>query len=173
MSDRDRVITLLEEQNTLLRAILAALSPDATAARGAAGAVASDRDLDGQYGNPEVRTNPKRWDGPSFRGRRFSECSAEFLDVYAELLEWQGQQSDKKNERTNTNKPLGDYRRQDAARARGWAKRIRAGLVQQAPRGPEPPPPGYSGPLGGPTFEEETGGDFAPSNDFTPNNWRQ
>lgn len=162
MADRDRVVALIEEQNTLLRAILQALSPDAPAARGAAGAVASDRDLDGQYGNPEVRTDPKRWNGPTFKGRRYSECSPEFLDVLAEFLEWQGQQSDRKNERTNNNKPVGDYRRQDAARARGWAKRIREGKVQQPQR--ETPSERQ------PAFAQ--GNEFEEVGDWTPNNWR-
>ena len=161
MPDRDRVIALLEEQNGLLRGILQALSPDAPAVR-ATVTVASDRDLDGQYGNPVIRTDPRRWDGPTFRGRRYSECPPEYLDALAEFLEWQGQQSDKKNERSNSNRPLGDYRRQDAARARGWAKRIREGKVQQAPR--QAPPAQQA------AFAE--GNEFEEVGDFMPDNWR-
>ncbi len=89
-------------------------------------AVASDRDLDGRYGDPVLKFNPRDWSGPSFKDRRFSECPPALLDMAAETLEWFGKQADEKDERTNSGKPVGDYKRQDAARARGWAKRLRA-----------------------------------------------
>jgi hypothetical protein len=30
--------------------------------------VASDRDLDGKYGNPVLKFNPRDWNGPSVQG---------------------------------------------------------------------------------------------------------
>lgn len=164
MADRDRVIAILEEHTALLRSILAALSPGAGASRSAAGAVASDRELDSQYGNPEVRgKDPREWKGPPMRGRKYSECPAEYLDLLAESLEWQAQQAEKKNELTNGGKPVAEFRRKDAARARGWAKRMRAGQAQQQPPRQEPVErqPAFA-----------TGNEFEEVGDFTPNNWR-
>lgn len=91
--------------------------------------VASDRDLDGRYGNPQVKFMPRDWTGPSFVGRPMSECPADLLDLLAETFEYFARKSDEAGELTNKNKPVGDYKRQDAARARGWAKRIRDGKV--------------------------------------------
>lgn len=87
--------------------------------------VVSDADLDGKYGDPEVKAkDPRDWTGPTMRGRRFSECPAEYLDMVAERLDYFCS--------TNTGATEDDqkklkYQRLDAARARGWAKRIRAG----------------------------------------------
>lgn len=89
--------------------------------------VASDRDLDGQYGNPQVKFMPRDWTGASFKGRKFSDCPAELLDMFADTFDWFAQQAEQKGEMTDRGKPVADYKRQDAARARGWAKRIRDG----------------------------------------------
>lgn len=90
------------------------------------GAVASDRDLDGQYGDPEVkRKDPPRWDGPSFVGRRYSECPPDYLDCLVGFLEWKAGKDSEKG--TDEGNKYAKYARTDAARARGWAKRKRAG----------------------------------------------
>lgn len=94
--------------------------------------IASDRDLDGQHGNPVVKFNPRDWTGASCKGRRMSECPAPFLDLLAQTFDYFGDQAEQKNERTNSGKPVADYKRADAARARGWAQRIRDGKVTQA-----------------------------------------
>lgn len=104
--------------------------------RAAAGPrVAADRDLNGQYGNPKVSFNPRDWTGASCKGRRMSECPAEFLDMLAETFDYFAGQAEEKDERTNNGKPVAEYKRTDAARARGWAKRVREGhsSVQQQP----------------------------------------
>ncbi len=95
--------------------------------------IASDRDLDGKFGNPEVKFMPRDWTGPSFKGRRFSECPPELLDLFANTFDWFADQADQKNERTNKGEPVSKYKRADAARARGWAQRIRTGKHVQAP----------------------------------------
>lgn len=119
---RNRSIDLLFSIDKTLKSILRVLAADA------GGEIASDRDLDGKYGDPEVRSDRvKDWTGPSMKGRRYSECPPEFLDRLAGLLEWQGKKSDEENQRTDKGKLVGDYRRADAARARGWAKRMRDG----------------------------------------------
>ena len=58
------------------------------------------------------------------RGKRFSECPPEYLDMVAERLDYFCS--------TNTGATEDDQKKRkyqwlDAARARGWAKRIRAG----------------------------------------------
>lgn len=94
--------------------------------------VADDRDLDGRYGDPVLKVNPRDWTGPSYKGRRFSECPAPLLELVAETYEYFARQADEKDERTDKGKPVGDFKRQDAARARGWAQRIRSGRhIQQ------------------------------------------
>jgi hypothetical protein len=96
------------------------------------GAVASDDDLDGKYGDPEIRMRVKDWTGPDFKGRRCSQIPKEhvaFLDQYADLLEWKAGKEASEPEKAK----YAPLTRKDAARARGWAARIRAGKVTQAP----------------------------------------
>lgn len=102
----------------------------------AAQQVASDRDLDGKHGNPEIKFNPRDWTGPSHKGRTMSECPAEFLEMVAETFDYFARQADEKDERTERGKPVADFKRADAARARGWAKRIREGT--HTPPAPQP-----------------------------------
>ena len=103
--------------------------------------IASDADLDGQYGNPEVKKDPPRWTGDSHVGRRYSECSPEYLDEMAGFQTWAAERDEKKA----APMPDGDdkkkaeknawYARQRAGYARGWAARLRAGWKPPAPQG--------------------------------------
>lgn len=86
-------------------------------------------DLDSQYGNPLVRKNPPRWDGESFEGRPYSECSPAFLRTLAGFLQWKAGKEDEEPEKAKYAK----YSRLDAARALGWAARNEA-----KPSEPEP-----------------------------------
>lgn len=120
--------------------------------------VASDRDLDGKYGNPIVKFMPRDWNGASFKGARFSECPPDLLDMLANTFDWFADQAEQKNERTNSGKPVAGYKRADAARARGWAKRIREGRhVQSAPA---------AAPAGGWAETEDSTGDAGWSQGF-------
>jgi len=80
-----------------------------------------DSELDSDHGNPIVRKDPTNWKGRSFQGKRFSECSPEYLDLIARVKEW----SAGKNEADPAKKKYADYDRLDAARARSWAARKR------------------------------------------------
>ena len=93
---------------------------------------ASDRDLDSQYGDPEVKTEPRDWTGDSCKGRRMSECPAEFLDLLAEMFDYFADKAEAANEKASNGKPKAEYNRRDAARARGWARRIRSGYKPSA-----------------------------------------
>lgn len=86
-------------------------------------AVAPDADLDGQYGDPVIRRDPKRWTGESYVGSHFSQTTPEYLEEVASFKEWQAQQDDKKADEESKKKA--GWNRKDAARARGWAKRLR------------------------------------------------
>ena len=95
----------------------------AASARPDATPPAADSDLDGPYGNPEIKFDPKRWSGPSFVGCRFSDCPPDYLETLAGYLDWQARVADEKNEVLNNGKPKSHYKRLDSGRARGWAKR--------------------------------------------------
>lgn len=80
--------------------------------------VASDADLDGPYGNPDVRFDPKRWKGPSYVGCKMSDCPSDYLECTADFADWLA----KKRREEGDEKKAG-YAARDAARARGWARR--------------------------------------------------
>lgn len=86
---------------------------------------APDGDLDSKYGDPEVRAkDPRDWTGVPMKGLKFSECPAEYLDLLADRFDYfAGKEPDPKK---------ANYNRKDAARARGWAARKRAGWVNTA-----------------------------------------
>ncbi len=84
-------------------------------------AVASDVDLDSQYGNPTVKFNPRDWTGTSCKGLTYADCPADFLDILASTLEFFA------NKNAADDPKKAGYERKDAARARGWAKRLRSG----------------------------------------------
>ena len=84
-------------------------------------AVASATELDSQYGNPTVKFNPRDWSGDSCKGRSYADCPADFLDTLASTLEYFAD----KNAADDPKKA--GYERKDAARARGWAARVRDG----------------------------------------------
>lgn len=131
----------------LLRSIDASLKTLIRQSAGQTGAdVADDRDLDGKYGDPEVRFNPRDWTGDSCKGLRMSECPPAFLDLLAETFDYFARKAEETGEEYN-GKPVAPYKRKDAARARGWAKRLRAGYrPPQQPEFNEPEPspaPGF------------------------------
>ena len=134
MSNSDRVLELLASIDVSLKQLLARASTGASAS----GPVANDRDLDSQYGNPEVRMkDPRDWSGPTMRGRKFSECPPDYLDMIADRFDYFASKADEAGEKLENGQPASKYKRVDAARARGWAKRIREGRhVQVAPVAP-------------------------------------
>lgn len=101
--------------------------------------VASDRDLDSQYGDPQVKKQPRGWNGPNQVGKRYSQTSPEFLDMMADFLDWKAGKNDEdaadetaEAEDRSSAKKFAKYARADAARARGWAARLRAGWKPKA-----------------------------------------
>jgi hypothetical protein len=88
--------------------------------------VASDSELDSLRGNPEVRFIPRRWSGADCKGKRYSECEPEFLDMLAEALEWFAQREEESGAVDKNGNPKSKWTRLDASRARGWSARRRA-----------------------------------------------
>lgn len=153
-------IGLLKSIDASLKALVSFARGRQAAARPATPTIAADADLDGKYGNPLLKFKPRDWTGPSFKDRRFSECPAVLLDLVAETCDYFAREAEKKDERTAKGHPVADYKRQDAARARGWAKRIRAGYVAPGFE-TQPIAPPFAAPASDPFatsgFEEEDG----------------
>lgn len=99
------------------------------------GAIASDAEMAGKYGDPEVRFDPRDWSGESFKRSKFSECPADYLDLLAVVLDGFAEQESDAKKKT--------YKLRDARLARGWAARKRAGWRPpgEEQHQDEPPPP--------------------------------
>ena len=89
--------------------------------------IATDADLDSQYGDPTVKFSPRDWTGDEFRQQPFSATTPEFLDLLAKAYD------SFFAKKTAENDPKAKWEAITAARARGWAVRLRAGWKPKAP----------------------------------------
>lgn len=137
----------LEARIAGLEARMAALESGGGARAGGqssgGGAIASDYEMSGQYGDKVINKDPKRWleqGGAEYAGCKMSECPSDYLLAVADLYDWQADM-DEKNGKTYVSKsgknagkelPTAPLKRKDAALARGWARRN----AQTAPGGP-------------------------------------
>jgi hypothetical protein len=70
--------------------------------------IAPDADLDGQYGDPIVKAqDPRDWTGPSQKGKHFSECSSEYLELVAKRLDFFAEKAESTNELTTSRQAEG------------------------------------------------------------------
>lgn len=99
--------------------------------------VASDFDMDGQYGNPTVNFVPPQWKGEpqNLKGLRYSDCPPAFLDVFAAFKDSCADRDEETGKLTQKGKPAAPYARRDAALARGWARRLRTPVVPERENG--------------------------------------
>jgi hypothetical protein len=105
-----------------MRAAFADLKRRVEALERASGLYASDAELDDpKWGNPVVKFMPRDWTGGDMTGKTYSECPPEFLDVLAERMAWSAANPKEGKEK------YAEYDRKNAARARSWARRLRAG----------------------------------------------
>lgn len=114
---RLETIRLLTSIDAHLSRIADALAPKATAV-----------DLDGPHGDPIVKAkDPRDWSGDSMKGKHFSECPPEYLDLLAERYDYFAGKdgADAKDVR---------FAKLDGSRARAWAARLRSGWT--APQAP-------------------------------------
>ena len=133
-ADRDTVVRLLTSIDASLKKLVGQQQAVLAAAPKP---VADAKDLDSPHGDPVLRFTVRNWTGAPYKGRRFSECPPALLDMIADSLEYFARKDDEENAVTNNGKPKSVYRRADAARARGWAKRMRDGHMTHTN---EPPP---------------------------------
>ena len=123
MSATEETLSLLRSIDGTLKAMLALAkrrTPDQKV-------IASDKDLDGKYGDPKVTFDPRDWTGPSFKGCNLSQCPAEFLDLLAETYAYFALKNETAGAVTDKGKPKAEFDRRSEGRARGWAKRVREG----------------------------------------------
>lgn len=141
-ADMARLLEIADRIDARLGAgAAAALATGHAVAPTSGGAIASDADLDGKYGDPEIRMNIPafKWPGEQHKGKKMSAVrDAAFLEAYAAQLEWSADEDVKKG-KTYVDKKTGEVKqsdgklsRMDAARARGWAARVRAGRITAA-----------------------------------------
>lgn len=158
-----------DEALTLLRSIDASLKQLLALSRTSKPVdIAPDSDLDGQWGDPTIKAkDPRDWTGPSMKGRRFSECSSEYLELLAKRMDFFAEQEERTGKTTTSGKPTAPYTRRDAARARGWAKRHRDGWTPRngngrTPAATSPPDGGFAESSEWPTETEPmTDGDIS------------
>lgn len=138
MADDPRVLVLAEmcKQTGLLTDIhnlLVDVLDKLDGKSDAAPAPAPPVSLDGPHGDPIVKTkDPRDWTGDTMTGRTFSQCPPAYLDLLASRYDYFAEkETDEKKRRYNT---------LDAARARGWAARIRAGYQPPAAEAAESEP---------------------------------
>lgn len=83
-------------------------------------------DIDGQYGDPEIRKDPspKHWTGASYKGRKMSQCPPEYLDAFAKYKDACAYMNEKEGDPDKAKYVT--YDRRDAKRARAWAERLRS-----------------------------------------------
>lgn len=126
----------------------AAASKGASPSPAPSGGVAPASDLDSKYGDEKIKMNPRDWKGTPRKGQTMSQAEPEFLDMYAESMDYFAGK--------NEDPTKAGYDRRSASRARGWAARMRGGW--KAP----PPPPEPENPFasngGGGGFGNDTGG---------------
>jgi hypothetical protein len=128
-------LTVLVEIRDALRQLLAVSKgkPSAVVSR-AVNPIATDADLDHpKYGNPDIKTPPRDWTGPFRAGQRMSESEPALLDLVAERYDYFATKNDREQAVTDKGQPKSDYDRRAAAKARGWAKRLRAGYRPRTP----------------------------------------
>ncbi len=123
------VIFLLRSIDATLKELLALSKSKRAATPAPVGAwppVATDADLDGPHGDPIVKFLPRDWTGDEYRQQPFSATTPEFLDALAKAYDYFYQKKLAEND------PKAKWEALSAARARGWAQRLRNGLTRPA-----------------------------------------
>jgi hypothetical protein len=132
MSVSPEVLLVLKSIDNSLKELVAIARARRSGGAAAGPSVASDRELDSTHGDPVVKFDPRDWKGEQCKGLHFSQCPADFLDMLAETFDYFAEKAERTNEQTSAGKPVAPYKRKDAARARGWAARARAGKTTPA-----------------------------------------
>jgi hypothetical protein len=106
--------------------------------------IATDAEMSRFKTDQKVRFEPRDWPGDPHKGRTLIQCDPNFLDIYADQIEYfAGKAKEKVASGTADDNAKRDaqWGELNAAQYRRLAQDMRAGKVPQAP----PPPPAYSG----------------------------
>jgi hypothetical protein len=123
------VIAILNRLETKLNQLLATGVKSSPAAVNVE--AASDEELDGQYGDPEIRRDPPKWEGPSYAGQHMSSVpDPTYLKKLAGFLLWQATKDEERGD--DKSKKNAWYSRQRASMALGWARRAAANVGKAA-----------------------------------------
>lgn len=97
--------------------------------------IATDEELNHpKYGDPAIKTAPRDWTGPFRSGQHMSESDPQLLDLVAERYDYFAGKNDKERAVTERGVPKSKFDRAAAAKARGWAARLRkAGTPKPKP----------------------------------------
>jgi hypothetical protein len=129
-----KTIALLGSIDASMKRLVGIVTAKQVAAKGPD--IAPDRELDGKHGDEKIKFDPRDWTGPSQKGNTMSQCPPEYLDEVARAFEYFADKNDRAGINDAEGRPKSMYDRRSAGRARGWAKRLRAGW-----KPPPPPPP--------------------------------
>lgn len=134
----EKLEKLVAEQASRIEALERVIGGLAAVFGGGGADVADDDELDGKYGDPVVKKDPTTnyWKGQSFLNKHLSECSPEYLDAFAKYRDVCAKMKEKDG--TEAKKKYAAFDRRDAARARGWARRLRSGWVAPIASGSTP-----------------------------------
>ncbi len=132
MGASEETIALLKSIDASLKQLVAASKTAAAAPVTVAGA-ASEAELDGKFGDPEIKRDPKRWLGASMVGKRYSETTPDYLQCVADFKAWQAQKDDEAKAVDDKGRPKSHWAHKDRALALGWAARLRSGWKPAAP----------------------------------------
>ena len=108
-----------------MSATLDSIAADLHAIKVHLGLAVADAELDGKYGDPISRFDPKGWFGDTFKGAKFSQCPPEYLDLLASACDYFARKNDETGAKDDKGRPKSTWDRKTALLARGWAARHR------------------------------------------------
>ena len=120
MSDLNDVMALLKKLDTKVDSLLKSAPP----------VVATESQMFGPYGDKKINFMPKSYKGDgSYKGMKMSECPSDFLDSYAETLEFMSN-----NPKEGADPKYEKYNRIDGSLARAWSRHNRSRIVASKPK---------------------------------------
>jgi len=115
-------------------ATLDSIAADLHAIKVHLGLAIADSELDGKYGDPISRFDPKGWFGDTCKGAKFSECPPDYLDLLASAYDYFAKKNDETKAVDDKGRPKSTWDRKSALLARGWAARHRRnGITPTSP----------------------------------------
>jgi hypothetical protein len=164
VSGGDEFVTMADHRALLARVVAAEAfiaSLKAAIGGGSSTAEATDRELDAQYGDPQIKYAAKDWAGELVVGRRLSQTSIEYLEYLIDSNEDYSRYLRDKGDAKSL-KTLG-FKTKETKLARGWLRRMRdgwtppAGTARQEPANPwrKPAPQAAPPPSAADDFESD------------------